>query len=294
MQGCIYRFPDDRLLSSPNDTERPPQDHRSETEIGLDVNGADINRSSAAHRQEGWRESLREDLRRSFAAACQREETKRVAGTRHRRGGHPKESGRAREWSGELTPVTRGGCNHVSAVPCFLDWTVGPVSSRWSPLSSPSTVSLTRVQTRIHTRKPRPVGPSVPPLFPRSLCPPSLFVSPFLSLCLFLSFVLALSRWKPPRTNEVVASACAVGTRDEFPFSSPGLSPHPTFARDLFLLSFSTALRQLHFAADRISDPSFLLRVLCTIKFSLFGTCTQRRENRDSLTRITSTRYYTA
>lgn len=193
-----------------------------------------------------------------------------MAGTRHCRGGHPKESTSKREWSGELTPVTRGGCNHVSAVPCFLDWTVGPVPSRWSPLSSLS-FSLTRVQTRVHTRKPRSVGPPVYSSF-RVRCahPRSLSLSPS-SLSLFSSFSRypAGSRRAQMRLSRQRARS---GHRTSFLFLRRG----SLILRSPDISSFCRSLRRCDSFASLLiaflarAASSFLLLVLCTIKFSLF------------------------
>lgn len=112
-----------------------------------------------------------------FAAACQREGTKRVAERHATAKGATRKRAGEREWSGELTPVTRGGCNHVSAVPCFLDWTVSPVPSRWSPFSRPP-VLLSHARANACTHAQTSLGRSFSVLFfPRSPCPPSLFVS---------------------------------------------------------------------------------------------------------------------
>jgi len=100
------------------------------------------------------------------------------------------------EWSDELTPVTRGGCNHVSAVPCFLDWTVGPVPSHWSP-ALVSVLSHAFANARIQYTRAN-LARSVllyTLLFPRLQChahPRSL--SPFLSFSLSFSRCPAGSR----------------------------------------------------------------------------------------------------
>lgn len=142
------------------------------------------------------------------------------------------------------TPVTRGGCNHVSVVPCFLDWTVGP-SRRVGPpvlvfFSVSLSLSFTREQTRVHTRKCRSVRVVSSAYFSFRVCccPPS--------LSLFLSFSRypAGSRRAQMRLSRQRA---VVGTWDEFPFSS-SLS---SYVRPIFLpfVVFLLTSRQLHSTA---------------------------------------------
>lgn len=207
--------------------------------------------------QTGRLEKRSAESARKFATADLMQKTKRVAGTR-RKGHSKKKSGQTKS-GGELTPVTRAGCNHVSVTSRFLDWTVRlRVRSRrrrWSscPLCS-------RANKRVYTRA--DVVDRSPACVCVCMC--TLLSASALALFVFLSS-LALSRLMGSRRAQMSLSrqrARPVRAQDEFPFFFSPLILHWPVYVSSFCLSFSsrsTASRQLHSRCRWINRPLVFL-----------------------------------